>query len=169
MKLKELIKRIALNQKHALPFAEDLETYLEDFIPNTLLKSETLQAAFGVSHYEMEELYHEAYSFYTQDNYLESCAAFRWLVVLNPFITKYWMGLAASLQMLEKYEKALHAYAVSTLLDSENPYPHFHAFECYSLLNNKEEAQKALELARRRAKAKSLYKPLEDEINSLKR
>jgi len=164
MKLKELIRRIAVNQKENFPFPEDLETYLEDFIPNTLLKNETLQKAFGISYYEMEEVYSEVYSFYQDDNYLESSTGFRWLVLLNPFIPTYWMGLAASLQLREKLEKALHAYAVSALLDSENPYPHFHAFECYIALNNKDEAKKALDLAFKRTIGKASYSDLQEQI-----
>src|SRR5262245_36895773 len=109
MKLNELIRRISLDRKEEFPFPEDLETYLEDFIPNTLLKNETLQQAFGVTPYEMEEIYTEAYAFYQDDNYLESSTGFRWLVLLNPFKPHYWMGLAASLQLMQKYEKALHA------------------------------------------------------------
>lgn len=164
MKLKELISRIASFSNEQFSFPKDLETYLEDFIPNTLLKSETLQKAFGVSNYEMEEIYYEAYSYYKDDNYLESSTAFRWLVLLNPLTSKYWMGLAASLQLLEKYEKSLHAYAIYTLLDHENPYPHFYAFECYTALNNKKEAKKALNSAYKLTKDKTTYIDLQKEI-----
>src|SRR5689334_14592344 len=89
MRLKELLSRITLNRKEDFPFPENLEEYLEDFIPNVLLKSETLQQAFGVSSYEMEEIYKEAYSSYQENNYLESSTSFRWLVLLNPFHSKY--------------------------------------------------------------------------------
>lgn len=164
MRLKELLKRLALNNSKEFPHPENLETYLADFVPNVLLKSETLQVAFAVSSYEMEEIYTEAYAYYQDDNYLESSTAFRWLVLLNPFTAKYWMGLAASLQLLEKYEKALHAYAVAALLDSDNPYPHFHAFECYAALKNKEDAEKALELSYKRTIGKAAYQELQEKI-----
>lgn len=169
MKLKELLRRIALNRKEEYPFPENLETYLEDFIPNTLLKSATLQQAFEVSNYEMEEIYVEAYSNYQEENYIESCTAFRWLVLLNPYWARNWMGLAASLQLLKKHEKALHAYAVAALLENHNPYPHFHAFECYRALENHEEAEKALELAHCRTLEKKNYHELQKEIESLKK
>ena len=167
MKLKQLIQRIAANRQEEFPFPENLETYLEDFIPNTLLKSETLQRAFEVSSYEMEEIYSEAYRLYDRANYLESSTTFRWLVLLNPFIGKYWIGLAASLQLLEKYEKALHAYAIAALIESENPYPHFHAYECYGALKNREEAKKALDSAYRRTIGKTAYQHLQDELLTL--
>lgn len=168
MKLKELIQRIAANRCD-LPYPADLESYLDDFIPNVLMKSETLQKAFGVTNYEMEELYAEAYKFYYEDNFLESSTAFRWLVLLNPFQAKFWMGLAATLQLLEKYEKALHAYAVSALLECENPYPHFHAYECYCTLKNKVDGEKALDLAYQRTIGKGAYRALQEEIDLLKK
>lgn len=169
LKVRELIQRIALNRKEDFPFPDSLETYLEDFIPNLLLKSETLQQAFGISTYEMEEIYNEAYQLYEEDDFVESAVGFRWLVLLNPFLYKYWIGMAASLQLLEKYEKALHAYAVSALLDCKNPYPHFHAFECYKQLANQQEADKALDLAYKRTIGNSEYRELQTEIEQIKK
>lgn len=168
MKLNQLIQRIAIQRQEEFPFPENLETYLEDFIPNTLLKSETLQRAFAVSPYEMEEIYKEGHSFYILDNFLESSTSFRWLVLLNPFVAKYWMGLAASLQLLEKYEKALHAYAMVALLEMENPYPHWHAYECYSLLNNLEEGKLALQNAYQRTLNQPAYCDLKQVIETLR-
>ncbi len=167
MKLKSLLTRIATEHHQGLP--EDLEAYLEEFVPNILMKSETLQRAFGVTNYEMEEIYCEAYRLYQEDIYLESSTAFRWLVLLNPFVAKYWKGLAASLQLMEKYEKALHAYAMAALLDSDNPYPHFHAFECYESMENDEDADKALDLAYHRTLGKESYRDLQEEIGQIKK
>ncbi len=164
MKLKQLITRIGLNRKEEFPFPEDLEAYLEDFVPNTLLKSETLQKAFEVSNYDMEAVYTEAHAFYMKDNYLESATAFRFLVLLNPFVAKYWLGLGASLQLLQKYTKALHSYAIVALLEIKNPYPHFHAFECYLGLGDQQEAQKALEDAYKRATENPEYREFKEMI-----
>jgi len=165
LKLHALLLKIA--GKTPIQCPEDLEAHLEKFLP-TQMKSETLQKAFGISGFELEEVYAEAHMHYAQDAFLEAATAFRWLVFFNTFVPKYWMGLAASLQMLEKYDKALHAYALSALLDSHNPYPHFHAYECYVELNNKEDADKALELAYRRTQGKAAYTQLRNEIQSLK-
>lgn len=148
MKLKTLLQRIALQNKAVFP--DDIESYVDTFIPNVLLKSETLQQAFGISDYEMEKLYEEAYVYYEADAYQDSLTVFRWLILFNTYETKYWMGFAANLQLLEQYEKALHAYAVSALLDSRSPDPHYHAYECYQQLDQKEEAEKALKLATQR-------------------
>ncbi len=163
MKLNQLIQRIALNHQEVFPPPEEC---VEDFVSNTLAKSETLQKAFEVSPYEMEEIYNEAYRYYQENHYVEASTAFRWLVLLNPFIGKYWRGLAASLQLLNKYEKALHAYAMTALLESDDPYPHFYAYECYKALKNKEEAARALQSAYAKTN-KPEFKKLKEEIGKL--
>lgn len=168
MKLKELIAHFTEKEKTGtLP--ENLQTYLDDFIPNVLAKSETLQQAYGITTKEMEELYAKAYEFYQSNKYQEAFSLFRWLLIFNPFIQKYWMGFAASQQLLKLYEGALHGYAVAALLQDENPYPHFHAYECYMSLENREEALKALEEASELAAANSTYFALNQEILQLKR
>ncbi len=167
MKLKTLLEKIA-RERGGDHIPEDLEAYLADFVPNTLLSSETLQIAFGVTHDEMEELYGEAYGFYEQEAYVKAADVFRWLVLLNPFISKYWMGLGACQQLLGLFEKALHSYAVAALLDSLSPYPHFYAFECYEALGDPNEAAKALMLAEARACADFKYQRLKEEIATRK-
>ncbi len=168
MKLKTLLERIALQRKEEFPYPDDLESYLEDFVPNTLLKSETLQKAFGITDYEMETLYEEAHEAYEINRYVEAANTFRWLVFFNSYEPKYWMGYGACQQMLKRYEKALEAYAVAALLDSDNPYPHYYAYECNKLLNNMEDAGKALTLAYRRCEGKAAYVQLKNTIKQLK-
>ncbi len=167
MKLKELLQKIAVNRREEHPFPEDLDAYLEDFIPNTLLKSDTLQIAFGVTNEEMEVLYKEAYTFYTKEDFTEATTEFRYLVILDPFTKKYWLGLAACLQVQEFYEKALHSYAMAALLDGEDPYPHFYAYQCYEKSGNQEDAQKALQLAYERTEGRALFVSLRQQIEPL--
>lgn len=168
MKLKTLLRRIALQQKEVFPFPSDIESYVEEFVPNILLKSSSLQQAFGITNYEMEKLYEEAYHHYENDRYIDAITVFRWLLYLNTYTQKYWMGYGASQQLLQRYEKALHAYAVSALLNSKDPYPHYHAYGCYMMMENKTEAIKALKLAETRCYEKPDYKDLENEIKQLK-
>ncbi|MFZ0566327.1 MAG: tetratricopeptide repeat protein, partial [Chlamydiales bacterium] len=103
---------------------------------------------------------------YQKDQHEESAISFRWLVILNPFEIKYWMGLAANQQLLDQFEKALHSYAIASLLDQANPLPHYHAYECYESLNHKEDAKKALDLAYERAKTDESYKEIKSKIES---
>lgn len=128
-------------------YSEDFEACVGNFMQTKLSSSETLQKALDITLQEMEICYQEAYNFYQADNYLEACEIFRTLATLNPFEEKYWMGLGASLQLLENYPGALRSYAVHLLLDSNNPYPHFYAYQCLKAMGEEEEAKKALKTA----------------------
>lgn len=166
--LKALLKRISQQRKEDYPFPEDLETYLDNFFPHDLMKHDTLQKTFKISSNELERIYKEAYEEYLQANYKESIFVFRWLVFFNPFISKFWFALAASLQMEKNYKKALHAYSVSAILRPEDPYAHYYAYVCYTMLNDYEEANKALELAWIKCQKNPIYEELKEEILMLK-
>ncbi len=135
---------------------EDPEKYLEGFIQDKLLKSNNLQQAFDISTERMRLYYRDAYSFYEQQHYSEAADSFRALVILDPFTKKYWMGLGAALQMREAYEKALRAYAMVTLLDRHDPYPHYYAYQCLEKLRKNEDATYALALANELAQVKNI-------------
>ena len=137
MKLKEVLERIAKTRGESNPLPDDLEAYLDDFFPNQRLASDTLQAAFEISDVEMESIYREGYKHYQSQAYELAVEFFRSLVIFDPFALKYWLSLGATQQLLKQFEKALHSYAVAASLAHENPYPHFHAFECYQALGNK--------------------------------
>lgn len=163
-----LLKRISWQRQEVDPFPDDLEAYLDNFLPNDIMKHDTLQKAFKISTNDLERIYSETYQEYLQENYKESSFGFRWLVFFNPFISKFWFALAASLQMEKNYLKALHAYSVSAILRPEDPYPHYYAYICYIALNNDEEANKALELAWIKCQKNPIYEELKDEILILK-
>jgi len=147
-KIEEVIARVGKMRGEDNPFPDDLDAYLEDFIPNKLLKSETLKLAFDIPDDEMEELYAEAYTLYADDEFKAASNGFRFLIILDPYQPRFWMGLGACLQLLQRFEKALQAYAVVTLLDHTNPAPHLYAHDCYKAIGNEKEALIAIELAK---------------------
>lgn len=142
MILNELLEKVS---KHPESKQVAFDAYLEDFIPNQLLKSPSLKIAFGITEGEMNELYKQGYEEYQKKRYTSAKEAFRWLIILDTFEEKYWLCYAATQKMLGDYEKALYSYAMVTLLDDKNPDPHFHAFECYRMMKNETEAKKAFE------------------------
>ncbi len=163
MKLKGLLRQIAEGRQGF----EDIETYLEHFVPDILMKSSTLQEAFGISDYELEKLYNEAYEAYEEDRMKEAVTLFRWLVFFNPYDVRYWMGLAATQQFLSLFEKALHSYAMVALLDDENPRAHFQAYQCYAGMGESVEAACALALAKELSEGKPDCTDLLEEICQL--
>ena len=166
MKLQEIFETIALNETIDL---DHLERSFDDFAAEKLLKNETLARAFNIKRKDLEELYSEAYVAYNADEFEKSALLFRWLALFNPFEIKYWMGFGASNQLLNHFEPALKAYAIAALLDTKDPYPHYHAYECYMCMNEGKEALIALEDARERAKRQPVYSELRQEIESLQR
>lgn len=101
-----------------------------------------------VSSIEDEEtLYTVAYLHYEKGSYADAAQFFTKLVTCNPFVEKYWKGLASSKQMQGEYRAALDAWSSCALLEIRDPCVHFHAAECLLSLHDKEEALKALETA----------------------
>ncbi len=97
---------------------------------------------------EQEKTYYTAaFTLYEKKAYRKASHLFTTLVLTNPFAIHYWQGLASSKQMSREYEAALQAWSLVALLNTEDPLPHFHAGECLLRLNEKEEAEKALNAA----------------------
>lgn len=105
--------------------------------------------SFCLKKEEEHSLYLSAFSLYEKKEYRKSSSVFTRLVLINPFFPAYWKGLAASKQMSSEYEQALQAWALATLLDTEDPMTHLHAAECLSRIDDRKEAQKALDSAAR--------------------
>lgn len=164
MKLEEVIEKLS---KDGQANAKLVDGYLDDFIPNQLLKSENLQQAFGISDKEMQVFYAQGYLDYQKGNFPKAAKSFEAMLALSPFTKKYWMGFSASMQLWKKYDRALKGYAMLALLDTENPYPHFHAYECYMAKRNTREAKKALKTAFEKVSDK--YSSLKSEIERIKR
>lgn len=114
---------------------------------------------------DLEALYTYAYSLYQAGKTDDAAKAFQALCTRNPLEARFWFGWAAALQDGANYKKALPVWAMSAILEPSNPYPHFHAAECATSLENREEALLAL------AQAKTLLSsdthPLSSPIQAL--
>lgn len=164
MNLQELLKNVVDGTS---PY-KNFDEYLEHFVPNVLAKSETLQEAVGVKENEMEEIYALAYEKYCSNNFAEALPLFRLLVMLDPYSFRSWMGLGATLQLLTDYESALKSYAIASLCNRDDPYPHFHAYECYAAQSNDDDGSIALDHALSRSLGKPEYLPLVTKIHHIK-
>lgn len=114
---------------------------------------------------EVESLYLYAYSHYNSGHWTEAADIFRLLCTRRPLDSRFWFGLGASLQEGNSYFDALHAWAMAALLKKEDPYPHFHAAECYFSLGTYEEASKALNEASLKLE---MHHPLNEKISLLR-
>lgn len=100
-----------------------------------------------LSQQEQNALYASAYTLYNDGNYETAAQLFTQLVLTAPFNHGFWRGLASSEQMRKEYNAALHAWCMVVLLNDKDPFPHFHAGECYLSLNNPAEAMRAFNAA----------------------
>ncbi|WP_100934122.1 SycD/LcrH family type III secretion system chaperone [Candidatus Chlamydia corallus] len=167
--LNYLLKKIAASSKEDFPFPDNLESYLEGHVPDKNIALDTYQKIFKISSEDLEKVYKEGYQAYLDKDYAKSIDVFRWLVFFNPFVSKFWFSLGASLHMDQQYPQALHAYGVTAVLRDKDPYPHYYAYICYTLTNEHEEAEKALELAWVRVQHKPLYNELKEEIIDIRK
>lgn len=114
---------------------------------------------------DAESIYAYAFGHYEAGNLTQAAESFRLLCFQHPFEGKFWFGLAATLQESKSYPLALEAWAVAAILKPSDPFPHFHAAECYFSLNNLQEASLALEEAELRSTQEN---PLQDKISLLR-
>lgn len=116
---------------------------------------------------KIERLYAFGYAQYTSGNWPKAADIFRSLCTTRPLESRFWFALGASLQGGSFYREALPSWAMAALLKDKDPYPHYHAAECYLSLKKVQEAQKALEEAFSRLPEKG--HPLEGKIALLKK
>lgn len=106
-----------------------------------------LNEAIPFSDREAEQFYAYGFAHYTTGNWGEAADAFRVLCTRRPLEPRFWFGLGATLQEAGSYADAVNAWAMAALLKKGDPYPHFHAAECYFSLREKGEGIKALKEA----------------------
>jgi len=135
----------------------DKEKYKTMFY-QTAIQGEPLQEAFGFSQELMEALYSQAYQLYNNGQYALANQAFRSLIALNQYDTRYHLGLAASYHMLKDFDNAITVYVGWAVLDHDNPLPYYHAADCCLQMKNEIGALLLLNLAIERC---SDEKPLE--------
>lgn len=104
---------------------------------------------------------------YEQGQYDQAESIFQFLCTLKPTGQQYWLGLGATQQMKCKYKQAIFSYKFATTLDLEDPKAAFHAAECHLQLNQKLEAQDALEIAIASAKQNSRHSHIAEQAEKL--
>jgi type III secretion system low calcium response chaperone LcrH/SycD len=98
---------------------------------------------------ELETVYAIAFGNYERAEYEKAADIFTHLLLHDPKDIRFWKGLGAAKQMNKDYSGALHAWGVYALLSGHSCEGHYHAAECYVSLGEKQEAKKALTLAKR--------------------
>lgn len=139
---------------------------MEGFFVDFLEKATSKLNSSCLAKEDLTALYASAFALYQQKNFASAESLFMKLCLENPFQEIFWKGLASSLQMQSREEAALKAWSIASSLQDADPYPHFHAAECFFLMKKEEDALKALELAEQRLDNKENI--LQSNINLLR-
>ena len=133
-----------------LQIPDDILSDLEkpDLLRSYIDEGKSLQEIIGYSTSVMEQLYQAAVIVFEEGRHREAQDGFLFLTTLNPYVYAYWLGLAMSYQLLEEYEEAIIAYECASKIDEEKPQPFYYLAGCYLLLNETQEAQKMLRVAK---------------------
>ena len=94
---------------------------------------------------EMDAVYLLAHNAYQQRRYEDARRLFYFLAENDHTESRYWMGIAACLQLTGEHTEAVAAYGMAAMLDATNPVPPLHACECYLALHDLAAARKALD------------------------
>lgn len=93
---------------------------------------------------DVEKFYAYGFAQYGTGNWNEAAETFRVLCTRRPLESRFWFALGATLQEAGSFHEALHSWAMSALLQKDDPYPHFHAAECCLSLQKVKDAALAL-------------------------
>jgi tetratricopeptide (TPR) repeat protein len=86
---------------------------------------------------ETMQSFNRAVSFlYDSKNYEKSSAVYFFLTFLDPNELAYWIGYGNSEFFLRRYQKALEAYHIASLVDPADPHCHFYSAHCHHELND---------------------------------
>lgn len=147
----------------------DLEQLKEQFEALMSQSAEGVKEAMpSFSQDEIESFYAVAFSFYENGKYPEAINFFRFLTTIDLTKKKHWVGLGASLQMLQEQEQAINAYTIAALLDPADPYIPFYAAECCFKLGDTKRGLDALDSAEELAGTDDKFKGLRKRLYILR-
>ncbi len=127
----------------------------------------TFQDLYGVTDNAMEVKYEYAFNLLKQKDYEQALSIFHYLVSLNPYQKKYWMGLGSCQLNQGDHTNAVESYTMSSLIDPNDPTPYLFASYSYLALGQSQEAIQSLHLAVEVAKKDHAYRALEDQALEL--
>ena len=140
---------------------------IEDIATNLFEEGASLGSIKGFTNDEIESAYHMAYGLYQQGRYDESEKIFQYFSIYEYADRRFWMGWAACLQKLKKYDFAIKAYSVATMIDVGNPDAPFHAAECYIAMQDWDKAKHSLETVLIIAENESTHVAYAERANNL--
>ncbi len=114
------------------------------------------------------KFYEAAFRLFERKEIDKAADAFFFLAAIKPDEHKFWYGLGLSEQYRSRFLQAIEAYAMASMTNIENPYPHFHAAICYHAVGDMQTALASIELALSYADKNSDYETLIQDATLIK-
>lgn len=141
---------------------ENLKQALGDVTKKVLTQGMSPKEAMGVGNGVLESIYAQAYRLYNTGKYIEATHLFRMLIMMNSLEPKYILGLAACFHMLKEYDNAIQTYTICSIIDADNPIPHYHSSDCFIQMKDYLSAMICLEMTVTHAGDKSEYAKIKE-------
>lgn len=115
----------------------------------------TIKDFRGLDDAQMEAIYSLGYNLYQTGRNADARKVFEGLTVLDHLNVKYWIGLGATFQEDDNWERAALCYQTALLVDETDPRPPFHLAEFFARKGMREQVAACVELLRKQAKKES--------------
>lgn len=121
---------------------------MRGLLGNLLFNGFSIMQAIGCPPGLLEMLYSYALELYKAGKYQDASPLLFFISQMNPKDKRFLFACAASYHKQKKYFDALNHYLLASALEPRNdPYPYFHAADCYLQYNQIEAARVMLQTA----------------------
>jgi type III secretion system low calcium response chaperone LcrH/SycD len=128
----------------------------------------SLSEITGINPELIEGMYAFGHNLYSSHNYADAETVFRTLCLYKHNEYRFWLGLAATLQGSEQYEKAAEAYGMAGYQSQlNNPEPFWFAAQCFLKTGKKEEAIGTLQAMALMGEDKAEYTEVHEKAKNL--
>lgn len=141
----------------------------KEWLKKQIAKGKTAQEILGFSNEAMEKFSESAFKLLENRREEDALNAFVFLVTLNPYHFRYWLGLGLASQLTQDYEAAIDAYEMAAACELENPFPYFYLAKCLFAIHDRPSALQAIELAIEYAEGKDEFLELLSQAHQAKK
>lgn len=110
-----------------------------------LSKGELLQDKLQISDETMCEFYQVAFDLFSSHHFDEASAVLNFLVVLNPKVTSFWIGIGMCAEAIEDFERALIAYASALKMNMNDLHSIVYSIRCLKRMGHEREANEIID------------------------
>lgn len=105
-----------------------------------------LQKLLQVEDSFMQQIYTIAIGYQDESHHLDAAALFKFLIVLNPYVTDFWIGLGFSSMHLHELEEAQNYFDTAITMDTLNPRGYYFGSLCSKMRKDTHKATNYCEI-----------------------